>query len=435
MTNPEERSGEATRRLLAAIIWQWTAILQGARSTQLQTTFRSATPGAAHTPRRPKGEMSRQPTHVPPPQASVTEAGRRPPRSHPPPCRTPPPKPIRATRDSTNDPKTIFQYRTSLQFRGRCEQSRATSQSSQTKTSQRRPVELRLRASAAPVVRLPSSVVYLYLLELPSRPASVSCCPQRVKVDRITEDSSMQRMTEVRDEYVADALTNMQPHCEDRVSHLTDAIRGLTVPRAKEVIIAPIDISCATNFFLHRLEQADKIHREILALPRQPASTMSHGNHRKKITKPHRSPLHKTHSRHPSEAVMNGRPMTYVSDDPNDLVTISPSMFLQEQTDIEFPECQNMGSNPTTQKLRYLSKLREELKSRFRKEYLSLLVQRNRRIYNPKLQAGDVVLVAQTAQVSTVNTAAPAGNKGAADKGLEHGLVCYPPVGCFPLSS
>ncbi|UYV75783.1 hypothetical protein LAZ67_13001345 [Cordylochernes scorpioides] len=93
------------------------------------------------------------------------------------------------------------------------------------------------------------------------------------------------------------------------------------------------------------------------------------------------------------QAVMNGRPMTYVSDDPNDLVTISPSMYLQEQTDVEFPECQNMGSNPNTQKLRYLSKLREELKSRFRKEYLSLLVQRNRCIYNPKLQAGDVVLV------------------------------------------
>ncbi|UYV69901.1 hypothetical protein LAZ67_7001148, partial [Cordylochernes scorpioides] len=55
--------------------------------------------------------------------------------------------------------------------------------------------------------------------------------------------------------------------------------------------------------------------------------------------------------------------------------------------------CQNMRSNPTTQKLRYLNKLREELKSRFRKEYLSLLVQRNRRIYNPKLQTGDVVLV------------------------------------------
>ncbi|UYV79297.1 hypothetical protein LAZ67_17001985 [Cordylochernes scorpioides] len=170
-----------------------------------------------------------------------------------------------------------------------------------------------------------------------------------------------------------------------------------------------------------------------------------------------------------AEAVMNGRPMTYVSDDPNDLVTISPSMFLQEQTDVEFPECQNMGSNPTTQKLRYLNKLKEELKSRFRKEYLSLLVQRNRRIYNPKLQAGDVVLVGmdnkkrnfwplavieeilfgrdgvnrlvkiktggsmwnngspdavQTAWVTVNMPAAPAANKGL----TEHGLVCYPPV-------
>ncbi|UYV61197.1 hypothetical protein LAZ67_1003787 [Cordylochernes scorpioides] len=105
---------------------------------------------------------------------------------------------------------------------------------------------------------------------------------ETVKVDRMPEDSSVQRMTEVRDKYVADALTNIQPHCEDRVSHLKDAMRGLAAPRTEEVIIAPIDIYCATNIFLHRLEQADKNHREILTLPRQPTSTMSHGNHRKK---------------------------------------------------------------------------------------------------------------------------------------------------------
>ncbi|UYV78534.1 hypothetical protein LAZ67_16001927 [Cordylochernes scorpioides] len=70
-----------------------------------------------------------------------------------------------------------------------------------------------------------------------------------VKVDRITEDSRMQRMTKAEDEYVADALTNMQPHCEDRVSRLKDAMRGLAAPRSEQVIIAPIDISCATNIF------------------------------------------------------------------------------------------------------------------------------------------------------------------------------------------
>ncbi|UYV65929.1 hypothetical protein LAZ67_3005905 [Cordylochernes scorpioides] len=103
-----------------------------------------------------------------------------------------------------------------------------------------------------------------------------------VKVDRMTEDNDMQRMTEAGNEYFADALTNMQPHCEDRVSRLKDAMRGLAAPRTEEVIIAPIHISCAANIFLHQLEQADETHREILALPRQPTSTMSHGNHRKK---------------------------------------------------------------------------------------------------------------------------------------------------------
>ncbi|UYV78167.1 hypothetical protein LAZ67_16000353 [Cordylochernes scorpioides] len=71
-----------------------------------------------------------------------------------------------------------------------------------------------------------------------------------VKVDRITEDSSMQRMTEVGDEYVADALTNMQPHYEDLVGRLTDAIRGLAVPRAEEALISSFDGSHATSSLL-----------------------------------------------------------------------------------------------------------------------------------------------------------------------------------------
>ncbi|UYV61234.1 hypothetical protein LAZ67_1003991 [Cordylochernes scorpioides] len=68
-----------------------------------------------------------------------------------------------------------------------------------------------------------------------------------VKVDRITEDGNMQRMTEAEDEYVADALTNMQPHCEDRVGRLTDAIRGQAVPHAEEAIIYPFHRSHATG--------------------------------------------------------------------------------------------------------------------------------------------------------------------------------------------
>ncbi|UYV80573.1 hypothetical protein LAZ67_19000758 [Cordylochernes scorpioides] len=68
---------------------------------------------------------------------------------------------------------------------------------------------------------------------------------ESVKVDRMTEDK--QRMTEVEDEHVADALTNMQPHCDDLVGRLADAIRGLAVPRAEEAIISSFDGSHATS--------------------------------------------------------------------------------------------------------------------------------------------------------------------------------------------
>ncbi|UYV82908.1 hypothetical protein LAZ67_22001344 [Cordylochernes scorpioides] len=55
----------------------------------------------------------------------------------------------------------------------------------------------------------------------------------------MTEDK--QRMTEVRDDYFADALTNMQPHCDELVGRLADAMRGQAVPRADEAIISSFD--------------------------------------------------------------------------------------------------------------------------------------------------------------------------------------------------
>ncbi|UYV69205.1 K02A2.6-like [Cordylochernes scorpioides] len=68
----------------------------------------------------------------------------------------------------------------------------------------------------------------------------------------------MQRMTEVRDEYFADALNNMEPHCEDLVSRLTDAIRGIAVPRAEEALISPFDGSYAASNFIQQLERTSE---------------------------------------------------------------------------------------------------------------------------------------------------------------------------------
>ncbi|UYV64475.1 K02A2.6-like [Cordylochernes scorpioides] len=59
-------------------------------------------------------------------------------------------------------------------------------------------------------------------------------------------------------EHVADALTNMQPHCEDLISRLTDAIRGLVMPRAEEALIPPFDGSYAANNFIQQLERTSE---------------------------------------------------------------------------------------------------------------------------------------------------------------------------------
>ncbi|UYV61836.1 hypothetical protein LAZ67_1006784, partial [Cordylochernes scorpioides] len=79
-----------------------------------------------------------------------------------------------------------------------------------------------------------------------------------VEVDRMTEDGNLQRMTEAEDEYFADALTNMQPHCDELVSRLTDAIRGLAMPRAEEALIPPFDGSYAANNFIQQLERTSE---------------------------------------------------------------------------------------------------------------------------------------------------------------------------------
>ncbi|UYV79484.1 hypothetical protein LAZ67_17002840 [Cordylochernes scorpioides] len=77
-----------------------------------------------------------------------------------------------------------------------------------------------------PIYKVPqdgTKVVVVQLCEnpithpLPRLPSTfhLGITTEPVKVDRITEDSSMQRMTEVEVDYFADALTNMKPHCED----------------------------------------------------------------------------------------------------------------------------------------------------------------------------------------------------------------------------
>ncbi|XP_054713646.1 uncharacterized protein LOC129223104 [Uloborus diversus] len=92
------------------------------------------------------------------------------------------------------------------------------------------------------------------------------------------------------------------------------------------------------------------------------------------------------------ESVMNCRPLTYVSNDTEDLTPLTPSMFIQ---DIKFsgtPDLDLLDRDKLLVRQRFCQELREQLRSRFRKEYLGQLVQRHGQTHC-ELKLGDIVLV------------------------------------------
>jgi len=93
------------------------------------------------------------------------------------------------------------------------------------------------------------------------------------------------------------------------------------------------------------------------------------------------------------EAFINARPLTTVTEDPQDLSPLSPAMFMHELpnshvTDLELLDSSGFQAINVDRK-----KVLEELKMRFRREYLALLVQRGKEPGAPSLKVGDVVLV------------------------------------------
>ncbi|UYV81888.1 hypothetical protein LAZ67_21000041 [Cordylochernes scorpioides] len=117
------------------------------------------------------------------------------------------------------------------------------------------------RASATPVVRLrpwSTSSSLSYHLDLPlslvvpvreSHHAPTTTTAQHIPHRQHAEDDGGWR---------PDALTNMQPHCEDLVSRLTDAIRGIAVSRVEEALISPFDGSYAASNFIQQLERTSE---------------------------------------------------------------------------------------------------------------------------------------------------------------------------------
>lgn len=94
------------------------------------------------------------------------------------------------------------------------------------------------------------------------------------------------------------------------------------------------------------------------------------------------------------ESVINSRPLTYLYDGVSDLSALTPNHFLREIREFGVPDLDQIDKVNLNKRLRYLQNLRQNLRNRFRKEYLGqLLHKRNRNIRSDPISVGDVVLV------------------------------------------
>lgn len=93
------------------------------------------------------------------------------------------------------------------------------------------------------------------------------------------------------------------------------------------------------------------------------------------------------------EAIINQRPLTYVSDNPQELTPITPSMFLKDIEEVGMPEFHFFGSEYFQKRVKYRQELAKSLRERFRCEYLGQLQlfvnQRNQR----SIRQGEIVLI------------------------------------------
>ncbi|GBM77995.1 hypothetical protein AVEN_131389-1 [Araneus ventricosus] len=94
------------------------------------------------------------------------------------------------------------------------------------------------------------------------------------------------------------------------------------------------------------------------------------------------------------ESVINSRPLTCVSENLDDLVPLTPSMFLIENRNSSTGHIDLVETQSFKKRIKFRTKLLKDLRLRFRKEYLSLLISkqsRNKNVREP--QIGEVVLI------------------------------------------
>ncbi|XP_070524564.1 uncharacterized protein [Cardiocondyla obscurior] len=94
-----------------------------------------------------------------------------------------------------------------------------------------------------------------------------------------------------------------------------------------------------------------------------------------------------------TEAIINSRPLTYISEDPDDLKPLSPSVFLQEISEVRMRDCDMFYQTKLDKKPKCKQKIFENLRKRFRDEYLRQLLFKKRKREIRKVQIGNIVLI------------------------------------------
>ncbi|GBN62404.1 hypothetical protein AVEN_36290-1 [Araneus ventricosus] len=94
------------------------------------------------------------------------------------------------------------------------------------------------------------------------------------------------------------------------------------------------------------------------------------------------------------ESQLNSRPLTYVSDDPDDLYSLTPDMFLKDIHNSVTANLDKISLAEKKERFIYRKRLTSDLRIRLRNECLSQLHQRStvrNQVYNPKI--GEIALL------------------------------------------